>query len=112
MAAAGNPAPVLPVRARASHQATHAPRSLEAETPVKAHLYLAVAALLLMMLRWLASAHVAVVLAGGAVISVPVLAIVAAAAVVVTAAVAALMVYRLRAERAMLAAWRTRTAAA
>ncbi len=63
----------------------------------------------LLFLRWLAVGHVAVTFAGATVI-VPALAVAAVAALGVTAAVVALIVYRVRAERAMLAAWQARKA--
>jgi hypothetical protein len=68
----------------------------------KAHLTAVISAL--MFLRWLATGHVAVTV-GGVTAIVPALAVAAAAVVTVTAALAALIVYRTRAERAMLAAW-------
>jgi hypothetical protein len=67
----------------------------------KAHLTAIVSALL--FLRWLATGHVAVPV-GGLTATVPALAVAAAAV--------AVLVYRTRAERAMLAAWQVRTAAA
>jgi len=75
----------------------------------KTHLTALVSALL--FLRWLATGHVALTVAGATVL-VPVLAIVAVTVLAVTAAVVALIVYRTRAERAMLAAWQARKAAA
>jgi len=75
----------------------------------KAHLTALVSALL--VLRWLATGHVAVTV-GGATISVPALAVAAVAVIAVAAAGVALVVYRVRAERAMLAAWQARKAAA
>ena len=74
----------------------------------KAHLTALVSALL--FLRWLAAGHVALT-AGGLTATVPALVVAAAAVLTVTAAVAALIVYRTRAERAMLAAWQARKAA-
>jgi uncharacterized membrane protein YccF (DUF307 family) len=74
----------------------------------KAHLTALVTALL--FLRWLATAHVAVTVAGIPLI-VPALAVAAVAVAAVAAAVLALIVYRVRAERVMLAAWQARKAA-
>ncbi len=74
----------------------------------KTHLTVLVSALL--FLRWLATGHVAVT-AGGLTATVPALAVAAVAALTVTAAAVGLIVYRTRAERAMLAAWQTRKAA-
>jgi uncharacterized membrane protein YccF (DUF307 family) len=74
----------------------------------KVHLTALVSALL--FLRWLAVGHVAVTVAG-ATVSVPALVVAAVAVVPVAAAAAVLMVYRTRAERAMLAAWQARKAA-
>ncbi len=74
----------------------------------KTHLTALVSALL--FLRWLATGHVAVT-AGGLTATVPALAVAAVAALTVTAAAVGLIVYRTRAERAMLAAWQTRKAA-
>ena len=64
-----------------------------------------------LFLRWLAVGHVAVSVAG-ATVSVPALVVAAVAVVAVTGAVAALVVYRVRAEQAMLAAWQAQKAAA
>jgi hypothetical protein len=75
----------------------------------KAHLAALVSALL--FLRWLVTGHVAVTV-GGLTATVPALAVAAAAVVAVAAAAVAVLVYRTRAERAMLAAWQARTAAA
>lgn len=75
----------------------------------KAHLAALVSALL--FLRWLATGHVALTVAG-LTVAVPALLVAAVAAVAVTAGVVALLVYRTRAERAMLAAWQARKAAA
>jgi hypothetical protein len=81
----------------------------------KARLTALVSALL--FLRWLAVSHVTVT-ACGLTATVPALAIAIAAAVAVAGAVATLLVYRDRAERAMLAqramhtAWQTHKAAA
>ncbi len=75
----------------------------------KAHLAALVSALV--FVRWLAVGHVAVTVAGATVI-VPALAVTAVAVVAVTAGVVALVVYRTRAERVMLAAWQARKAAA
>ena len=74
----------------------------------KAHLTALVSALL--FLRWLAAGHVALTVAG-ATITVPALAVAAVAVITVAAAAVALIVYRTRAERAMLAAWQARKAA-
>jgi hypothetical protein len=64
-----------------------------------------------LFLRWLAVGHVALTVAG-ATVSVPAFAVAAVAVLAVAAAAVALVVYRVRAERAMLAAWQARTAAA
>ena len=74
----------------------------------KTHLTALVSALL--FLRWLATGHVAVT-AGGLTATVPALAVAAVAVLTVTAAAVGLIVYRTRAERAMLATWQTRKAA-
>ena len=74
----------------------------------KAHLTALVSGLL--FLRWLAAGHVALTVAG-ATVSMPALAVTAVAVVTVTAAALALIVYRTRAEQAMLAAWQARKAA-
>jgi len=66
----------------------------------KAHLTALVSALL--FLRWLAAGHVALTV-GGLTVTVPALAVAAVAVIAVTAAAVALIVYRTRAERAMLA---------
>jgi hypothetical protein len=60
-----------------------------------------------LFLRWLAVGHVALTIAG-ATVSVPALAVAAVAVLAVTAAAVALVVYRVWAERAMLAAWQAR----
>ena len=73
----------------------------------KAHLTALVSGLL--FLRWLATGHVALTVAG-LTATVPVLAIAAVTVVAVTAAAVALIVYRTRAEQAMLAAWQARKA--
>ena len=65
----------------------------------KAHLTALVSALL--FLRWLAADHVALTV-GGVTATVPALAVAALAVIAVTAAAVALIVYRTRAERAML----------
>ncbi len=74
----------------------------------KTHLTALVSAVL--FLRWLAAGHVALTVAG-ATVSVPALAVATVAVVTVTAAAVALIVYRTRAEQAMLAAWQARKAA-
>jgi uncharacterized membrane protein YccF (DUF307 family) len=74
----------------------------------KAHLTAVISALL--FLRWLATGHVAVTV-GGFTATVPALAVAAVAVLTVTAAAVGLIVYRTRAERAMLAAWQTGKAA-
>jgi hypothetical protein len=63
-----------------------------------------------LFLRWLAVGQVTLTVAGATAV-VPALAIAAAAVLAMTAAAVALVVYRVRAERAMLAAWQARTAA-
>ncbi len=75
----------------------------------KAHLTALVSALLL--LRWLATGHVALTV-GGLTATVPALAVAAVAVIAAAAAAVAVIVYRTRAERAMLAAWQVRKAAA
>lgn len=75
----------------------------------KTYLIAALAGVLL--LHWLTTAHVTLTVAGFPVL-VPMLAIAAAAVVTVTSALAALVVYRVRVERAMLAAWQARKVAA
>jgi hypothetical protein len=72
---------------------------------------LAAVVLAALFLRWLAIAHVAVT-AAGFTVTVPALAVAAVAVMTVTAAAAVLMVYRVRAERAMLAAWQASKGAA
>jgi hypothetical protein len=74
----------------------------------KAHLTALVLALL--FLRWLVTAHVALTV-GGLTAIVPALVVAAAAVIAAAAAAAALIVYRTRAERAMLAAWQAGKAA-
>jgi hypothetical protein len=74
----------------------------------KAHLTALVSAAL--FLRWLATGHVALIVAGTTA-TVPALAVAAAAVIAVAAAAVVLIVYRTRAEHAMLAAWQARTAA-
>ena len=74
----------------------------------KAHLTALVSGLL--FLRWLAAGHVALTVAG-ATVRVPSLDVAAVAVIAVAAAAVALIVYRTRAEQAMLAAWQARTAA-
>jgi hypothetical protein len=74
----------------------------------KAHLTAVVSAVL--FLRWLATGHVALMV-GGLTATVPALLVAAVAAVTMAAAAVALIVYRTRAERAMLAAWQARKAA-
>jgi len=75
----------------------------------KTHLIAAVAVTL--FLRWLATGHVALSIAG-AVISVPALLVVAVTVVAVTGAAAAVVIYRTRAELAMLAARQAQEAGA
>ncbi len=65
----------------------------------------------LLFARWLAVGHVALTVAG-ATIAVPALAVAAVTVIAVAAATAVLIVYRTRAERAMLAAWHAPKAAA
>jgi hypothetical protein len=74
----------------------------------KAHLTAVVSALL--FLRWLATGHVALTV-GGLTAVVPALAVAAVAVLTLTAAAVWLVVYRTRAERAMLAAWQAGKAA-
>ena len=74
----------------------------------KAHLTALISAA--MFLRWLAAGHVALTVAG-ATVSVPALAVAAVAVVTAATAAVALIVYRTRAEQAMLAAWQARKAA-
>jgi len=71
---------------------------------------LVIAVLAALFLRGLATAQV-IVPVGGFPLAVPVLAIVVVTVVVAMAGLAALVVYRTRAERAMLAAWQARSAA-
>lgn len=73
--------------------------------------YLIAAVCLVLFLRWLAVGQVTMTVAGAPVI-VPALAVAAIAVIAAAGAVVALVVYRTRAERAMLAAWQARTAAA
>jgi hypothetical protein len=75
----------------------------------KAHLTAVVSALL--CLRWLATGHVALTV-GGLTVTVPALAVAAAAVIAAAAAAVTVVVFRTRAERAMLAAWRAPKAAA
>lgn len=63
-----------------------------------------------LFLRWLATGHVAVMVAGFTV-TVPVLAVAAVAVIAVAAAAVALIVYRTWAGQAMLAAWQAPKAA-
>jgi hypothetical protein len=74
----------------------------------KAHLTAVVSALV--FLRWLAAGHVAVTV-GGLTAVVPALAVAAVVVLTLTAAAVWLVVYRTRAERAMLAAWQAGKAA-
>ena len=74
----------------------------------KAHLTALVSALV--FLRWLVTGHVALTV-GGLTATVPALPVAAVTAATVVTAAVALIVYRTRAERAMLAAWQTRKAA-
>ena len=74
----------------------------------KAHLTALVSAVL--FLRWLATGHVALTVAG-VTATVPALAVATVAVITVAAAAVALIVYRTRAEQAMLAAWQARKAA-
>lgn len=68
----------------------------------KAHLTALASALV--FLRWLVTGHVALTV-GGLTATVPALAVAAVTVAAVTAAAVWLIVYRTRAERAMLAAW-------
>jgi ABC-type uncharacterized transport system YnjBCD permease subunit len=68
------------------------------------------AVLAVVVVRWLTAAHLTLTVAGASV-SVPALVLVAAALVALAALAVALLVYRTRAERAMLAAWQTQKAA-
>lgn len=70
---------------------------------------LAFAVVTALSLHWLASAQVLVPV-GGVAVAVPALAIFAVAVVVVMAGFAALVVWRTRAEQAMVAAWQARSA--
>lgn len=63
-----------------------------------------------LFLRWLAVGHVTVT-ADGVPVVLPALAVTAACLTAVAALLVALVVYRTRAERAMLAAWQARSAA-
>jgi hypothetical protein len=72
---------------------------------------LAIAVLAALFLRWLAMAQVMAPV-DGIPVAVPALAVAVLVAVVVMAGLAALVVYRARAEQAMLAAWQPRSAAA
>jgi hypothetical protein len=74
----------------------------------KAHLTAVVSALL--FLRWLATGHVALTV-GGLTAAVPALAVAAVVVLTLTTAAVWLVVYRTRAERAMLAAWQAGKAA-
>lgn len=75
----------------------------------KPRLIAAVAAVV--FLRWLTVARVTITVAGIPV-SVPAFAVAAATVLTVATALVALLVYRTRAERAMVAAWQARKAAA
>jgi hypothetical protein len=68
-------------------------------------------AVLVLVVRSLAGAHVLVPV-GGLVVAVPALAIAAVTVTAMAAAVTALVVYRIRADRATLAAWQASKAAA
>jgi hypothetical protein len=72
--------------------------------------HLAVLAAVVLFLRWLVTGHVAVT-AGGLTFIVPALALAAVTVLTLTAAAVTLLVYRTRAEQAMLAAWQARKAA-
>jgi len=72
--------------------------------------YLIAAVCLVLLLRWLAASQVTMTMAGAPVV-VPALALAAVAVIAAAGAVAALVVYRIRAEQAMLAAWQARRAA-
>jgi hypothetical protein len=61
--------------------------------------------------RWLAGVHVPVAVFGGAIVTVPALALAALALIAVAAGLVALLVWRTRAEQAMLAAWQAGKAA-
>jgi len=74
-----------------------------------AHLTAVIAALL--FLRWLATGHVALTV-GGLTATVPALAVAAVAVLATAIAAVWLVVYRTRAERAMVAAWRAGKASA
>lgn len=74
----------------------------------KPHLTALVAVVL--VLRWLTTAHLTMT-AAGTTVSVPALVVVAAVLVALAGLAAALLVYRTRAERAMLAAWQARKVA-
>jgi hypothetical protein len=71
---------------------------------------LAAVVLAALFLHWLAVGQVTVTV-DGAPIVLPALAVAAACLTAVAALLAALAVYRIRAERAMLAAWQARSAA-
>ncbi len=73
--------------------------------------HFAALAAVVLFLRWLVTGHVAVT-AGGLTFMVPALALAAVTVLTLTAAVVALVVYRTRAEQAMLAAWQARKAEA
>ena len=75
----------------------------------KTHLIAVISAVL--FLRWLAVGHVALTVAGATVI-VPALVVAAVAVITLAAAAVALVVYRTRAEQAMLTAWQAQKAAA
>jgi ABC-type antimicrobial peptide transport system permease subunit len=64
-----------------------------------------------LFLHWLAAGQVTVTV-DGVPVAVPAVAVAALVLIAVSAAVVALVVYRIRAERAMLAAWRARKAVA
>jgi hypothetical protein len=72
--------------------------------------HLAALAAVVLFLRWLVTGHVAVT-AGGLTFIVPALALAAVTVLTLTAAAVALLVYRTRAEQAMLAAWQAQKAA-
>jgi hypothetical protein len=69
--------------------------------------HLAALAAVVLAVRWLAGVHVPVAVAG-AIITVPALALAALAVITVTAGLVTLLVWRTRAERAVLAAWQAR----
>jgi hypothetical protein len=71
---------------------------------------IAIAAVAALLLRWLATAQV-IVHVDGVPAAVPALAIAVLVAVVAMAGLGALVVYRARAEQAMLASWQARSAA-